>query len=217
MTASSSFSSVTSVPEVQVSESSDWAEIEKAFGAAPSFQFSQSWREGDEAGFRAGTVKMGWRGEHFLVFAELKDDLVMTRATARNEMLYTLGDVFEVFAGVKGNGAYIEYHVAPNNTILQLSFTEANAFKSGAAKFLRIENDSVLKARKVAGGWQVFAAIHKDAVSGSAGSLKGHEWEVNFGRYDYSKQGLPPVLSSTSPLTALSFHRRMEWRTIRFE
>jgi len=207
------------VPELPDFDYDDWLQIETAFLSASALHFTQNWRDGLEPGFRAGSVKMGWNGEKFLVFAQIKDDLVTTNAAARNEMLYALGDVFETFAGVKGNPAYIEYHVAPNNIVLQLAFPDANALKSGVAigTFFRVENESVLKARKVAGGWEAFVAIPKSQLPGADGPLKGQEWEVSFGRYDYGEEGAAPVLSSTSLLTELNFHRRMEWRSIRFE
>lgn len=214
-----SSSSSIAVPGLQIPESAGWEEIESAFSEAPALPFAQHWRSELEPRFRAGTVRLGWQGDRFLVFADLNDDHVTTRAIRRNEMLYTLGDVFEIFTGVKGNAAYIEYHFSPNDLILQLAFPAADSIRSGAGieTFLKIENESAYKVRNVPGGWQIFAVISKNCLPGADGSLRGQEWDVNFGRYDYGEEGTPPVLSSTSPLTVAGFHRRDEWRSIRFE
>jgi hypothetical protein len=45
--------------------------------------------------------------------------------------------------------------------------------------------------------------------------LAGQIWQISFGRYDYDMSGAP-VLSSTSPITQPSYHRRHEWREIEF-
>ena len=37
-------------------------------------------------------------------------DEIFTAAGKRNDLLFQLGDVLELFAGVKGHPAYVEYH-----------------------------------------------------------------------------------------------------------
>jgi hypothetical protein len=145
-----------------------------------------------------------------------------TLATERNQPLWQLGDVLELFAGVKGSVPYVEYHAAPNGVILQLLWSDSAALKEFAetgdlAGFALRDDKAFSKVRQKAGSWEVYGELPASSVPGNSGKdLAGEAWEINFGRYEYSDNNETFVLSSTSPLTQPAYHRRQEWRQIVF-
>lgn len=213
------------VPKLAEFDTQDWNAIQRAFRGTPELKFGQPWRDKQERGFRKGTVRLGWRGDRLLVFADLSDRDIVTRAKKRNDPMWSLGDVFEVFAGVHGNPAYIEYHTAPNGLELHLFWPNADALgkakgPGGLKKFSLVDKKSLSLVRQTPKGWQVYAEIPVASlvVAGKSvpKNLEGQVWDLNFGRYDYTLDLETKILSSTSPLTVASYHRRPEWRQIVF-
>jgi hypothetical protein len=211
-------------PELPPINTSDWREIAGAFRHAPEWKFDQSWREKRERGFRGGKVRIGWRGDRLLYFADLSDRKVTTKALKRNDHMWELGDVLEIFAGVHGRPAYIEYHTAPNGLTLQLFWPDAGALRKttgpkGMNPYIKNDDEAFAMARRTRSGWQVYGEIPAASVWGrqpAKATLAGQTWDVSFGRYDYPAGDGPPILSSTSPLTMAAYHRRPEWRQVTF-
>ena len=207
-------------PEIQPPETREWEGVVRALLGAPALDFAQPWRAHPEPAFRPGRVRIGWRGDRFLFFADLKDSGIVTSAHARNQPLWQMGDVIELFAGVKGNASYIEYHTAPNGVILQLLWPDSEALGTvtdirDLSRFTVTDDQAVSRVRIVDGGWQVYGELPCCSLQGAVAALAGQTWQVSFGRYDYDEAG-GPVLSSTSPLTQPAYHRRHEWREIQF-
>jgi hypothetical protein len=211
-------------PELPPFDAADWKQIAGAFRKAPVWKLDQSWRKKRERGFRGGKVRIGWRGDRILYFADLSDREVTTKARRRNDHLWQLGDVLEVFAGVQGRPAYIEYHTAPNGLVLQLAWPDAGALqKAGGPKglkpFIKMDDTAEATVRRTRNGWQVYGEIPGSSVWGRKppkATLDGQIWDLSFGRYDYPADEGAPLLSSTSPLTQAAYHRRHEWRQVRF-
>lgn len=211
-------------PQLPAINGSDWKQIAGAFRHAPVWKFDQSWREKQERGFRGGKVWIGWRGDRILYFADLSDREVTTKASRHNDHMWALGDVLELFAGVRGRPAYIEYHTAPNGLALQLFFPDTAALQKasgpkGLKPFMKIDDNAAAIVRCTQAGWQVYGEIPAASVWGRKppkASLKGQVWNLSFGRYDYTTGDDDPILSSTSPLTQAAYHRRHEWRQVRF-
>lgn len=211
-------------PPLPAFDTSKWDEIERAFGDAPVWKMDQAWRDKRERRFRAGKVKIGWRDDRLLCFADLSDRDLITKALKRNDPVWSLGDALEVFAGVNGHPSYIEYHTASNGVVLQLFWPDSAALKrasgpGGLARFTRIDNGTLTKVRPVRSGFQVYMEIPASAVwarKPPKGTLAGQVWDLSFGRYDYPANGEAPVVSSTSPLTQTALHRRHEWRRVEF-
>lgn len=209
------------IPEV---DTSDWKAVRHAFRDAPALHFGQAWNEKRERGFRKGNVRIGWQGDRFLYFAELSDRDVTTQASKRNQHLWMLGDVLEIFTGVHGRPSYIEYHTAPNGQILQLLFPSAETLQNlgglnGLKSVMVIDDEATVRTRKTRTGWEVYGEVPAASVRArkpSKASLAGQVWDLHFGRYDYSSDKKDPILSSTAPLTVAAYHRRHEWQQIEF-
>lgn len=201
-------------------DTTNWDSVIAVFSGSPELHFGQHWLGAPDAALRPAIVKIGWSGSRMLFLAELHDDEIATRATRRNEPLYLLGDVFEIFAGVAREPVYIEYHVAPNGVIAQLRWPGPDAIasvqESGLAHFLIEENDSVLRVKIEEGIWRVYGELPASSLLGAGHDLEGQVWEVSFSRYDYNADGSSHVLSSTSPHAKAAYHRRHEWQRIEF-
>ena len=200
----------------------NWGEITAAFDEAPSLEFGQPWCTASETGWQGGTVRTGWHASRFLYLATLADNHLVATAACNDQFLWQIGDVLEVFAGVDGDSGYIEYHTDPNGRTLRLRWPDKDAVSkvteiAKVADFIVKDEATLVRVRRTENGWQVYGEIPATSLSGGCGTLAGQSWQLNFGRYDYRDLKSPPVLSSTSPLTKPSFHRRHEWRTIRFE
>ena len=73
--------------------------------------------------------------------------------------------------------------------------------------------------RRTQTGWQVYGEIPAASVCGRKppkASLEGQVWDLSFGRYNDTTGDDAPIISSTSPLTQAAYHRRHEWRQVRF-
>lgn len=195
--------------------------IPEVFPQPSTLAFGQSWLESSARNFPGGTVQLGWQGNRLYYFAQLEDQEVYTTATEQNQRLWELGDVLEIFVGIYGQPGYLEYHTAPNGLTLQLYFADAEALaaSSGPEGFKRCVREDPASSSLVfqrANGWEVLGWISAESLGLPPGSdLAGQVLDISFGRYDYSRNEESPVLSSTSDLSKLSFHRRAEWRTVR--
>ncbi len=197
--------------------------VRRAFGSATAVSMRQAWRDRPEPAFAPSAVRTGWRDRSVFVFAELADADIFTDATDHNQRLCEIGDAFEMFFCPDGQEAYAEFHVAPNNLQLQLHFPDWG-WRGRVSK-----DDAVLKALMPrhsfqsrtwidAGAhlWSVVAEIPVAAVCGHARPLAGDAWRFSFCRYDHTRGGASPVISSTSPHPVPAFHRPQEWGLIRF-
>lgn len=199
-----------------------WDAAVAALEGAPVLHYGQTWLSGRQVEFRDGRIQLGWRGNRFFALATLTDDVPISWATERNQHLYLLGDVLELFAGVSGKSEYIEYHYSPNGLTFQLFWTDlverVKTPESGKTvdDFVVVDDDTRHVVRRCPGGWQVLIDLPAAAIGSNATSLAGETWDLSFGRYDYSEVDGKPVLSNTSPLTAGSYHRRHEWRRVLF-
>ena len=99
--------------------------VRAAFQGTNSQVLQQAWLAKPEEDFTPGIVRVGWRGNSLLVFAELEDANIFTHATADNQRMWELGDTFEMFLQAADSPGYAEFHVTPNNFHLQLRFPTA--------------------------------------------------------------------------------------------
>lgn len=201
----------------------DFKAIENAFKPAKPIPMRQAWRPKEEPDFAPGLVHIGWHANALLVFVELSDPDILTRAKTANERLWALGDAFEIFLQPVKQSLYTELQVAPNNCQLQLHYPNARAVekarKTDDFNPYLISDSAFFSAtwvRPVEHKWFIFAKIPKDLVCEKPQSLDGKKWRFSFSRYEYSSSRTEPVISSTSPHTKPDFHSQKEWGTMCF-
>ena len=206
-------------PELPDFDLHDQAAVENAFAAAPTLALRQSWLPAPHTDFRGGTLRIGWRADHLLILARLEDDHIVTAATRRNEPLFQLGDTLEIFVGAPCSLAYIEYHYAPNGTILQLLWPRSAReldlpAVGGLSAFALEDEESIHSIHAIPEGWQVCASIRLPPLLKIPANLKGRSLDLNFGRYDHADAHTPPILSATAPLPRCDFHDRPHWHRV---
>jgi hypothetical protein len=201
-----------------------WEDIEKAFGAAEPIRMCQGWRDVPDEDLRPATVRTGWTAQSLLVFAVLEDADIFNPVTVFNEPAYERGDVFEIFLRPFGQDTYYEFHVSPRNQRFQLRIPSADSFKTpktepGIPKAWFL-NDWQIGSRvhleQDRQRWSVLAEVPAARVTEGRGLKAGDEWLFSFSRYDYTRGRATPVHSSTSPHTALNYHRQQEWGHLLF-
>ena len=209
----------------------DLAAVRAAFRDATPIPLGQAWLETTAPDFAPDTVRTGWRGDALLVFAELSDADIFTRAQQHNDRFWELGDTFELFLQPEPGPAYVEFHVTPNNLRLQLRFASPPSTRPAAAGDpfeVSLIHDAAFQSRTWlnagAREWCVLAEIPAASVSDlkadpggvTISPLAGAIWRFSFSRYDYTRGREQPVISSTSPHAEPRFHRPHEWGVLRF-
>lgn len=209
------------VPEYTPTDLSD---VLQAFGGIASCSLGQSWLAEPEREFEPAKVRMGWRHESLVLLAELKDADIFTLARHATEPLWELGDTLEIFLRPRGQGAYAEFHVAPNNLRMQLRFADTVALerarKRGSFDDVLVHGDHFTSRTWVhadRGYWYALLEIPLRTVCEEPQSLPGAEWLFSFCRYDYTRGRARPVISSTSVHARPDFHRQEEWGVMRFQ
>lgn len=200
----------------------DRAAVRSAFAEAPLMTMGQAWREEVEPGFHPAEVRVGWRDQSLMVFAELIDRELVTKATEDNQPLWMLGDVFEIFLRDIEGERYVEFHIAPNGKRLQLVFPDASTIQRVGEREIRIEELMVgpemfefvqwVEGEK----WCLCAKVPGSAFLPPGTDLSRRTWLASFSRYDYGSDLGEPVISSTSEHALASFHRQQEWAEIVF-
>jgi hypothetical protein len=205
-------------------ETSTLEGVQAAFQEAVAISAEQAWRKKAEPHFAPMLVRIGWRDDMLLLFAELTDADILTHATANNQRLWELGDAFEVFLRPRTQGSYVELQVAPNNKRLQLRYPNTRAVtharKLGATDHLLIRGKAFVSSTWVCAAekkWYVFVKVPAKTVCEQAKLSPGIEWLFSFSRYDYTRTRKRPVISSTSLHKKPDFHRQAEWRIMRFD
>jgi hypothetical protein len=204
----------------------DWKDVARSFNNVNHCLLAQSWLPQPEAGFLPTKVSVGWDSEQLWIYAELSDEEIFNSADGLNQSTWETGDVFEIFLRPAGSETYFEFHVTPENHLLQLRWPNAQAVLNLSPK----ETDEVrlspyfLKPRKFQSWthvnheqrrWRVLAALDWKLLERKP--EVGEKWFFSFSRYDVSRKKSTTVLSSTSPHKILDFHRQQEWGTLTFE
>ncbi|MDB6018008.1 MAG: hypothetical protein JWR19_2497 [Pedosphaera sp.] len=197
--------------------------VRLAFRGATPCSLRQAWLQKEETDFAPAMVRVGWRSESLLIFAELTDVDVYNQATSLNQRIWELGDTFEIFLRPVTQESYVEFHVSPNNQRLQLRFKDAGALdhvrKTGSIESVVVVGEafrSTTWVRPETQQWFAYAEIPASSVSDRSGPLNGCQWSFSFSRYDYTRGRKEPVISSTSGHAQPNFHRQHEWGMMNF-
>lgn len=181
--------------------------------------FSQTWLPaGPEPGFQDSSACVTWEPSGLTFGIEMMGAGATNRARQLNEPTWELGDVAEVFIGVRERPDYFEFHVTPENQRLQLHFPADGVarLRAGQAKLSEFAFDRPgveSRTQRNVGSWSVSLKI-SPAVLGLAEFQAGQVFDIALCRYDYGGKAAP-VFSSTAQLTAPNFHRRHEWQQLR--
>ncbi len=209
--------------EVPAFDANDLNALNAAFALADPITMRQAWQPVPDPDFTPAIVRTGWRGNSLLVFAELEDSGIFTRATEHNQRMWELGDVLEIFLSAENSASYVEFHVTPNNLRLQLRFPDSIAQRRAQAGDCfddLLLADGVFASQVTVQAekkrWFVLAEIPGAVVYGAEQPLAGKNWRFSFSRYDYVRGRKDPIYSSTSPHTKLDYHRREEWGNLSF-
>lgn len=173
-----------------------------------SCELRQGWNQGAEANFLPALVSVGAledSGEKMLcIYAKLHDLDIGNAAVARNERTWELGDVFEIFLAPTGGNSYFEFHVTPENQVLECEFPLPRNLN---APLPLLDEPLIQSWTNVSEGqWEVLARL----PLGQLGASEARQWKFSFSRYD-GGPGRAPILSSSSPHLKVDFHRRDEW------
>ena len=210
-------------PELPAFDADKVEAVRAAFAAAEGCELRQAGRAEPEPEFAPATVRVGWRGDSLLVFAELADADIFSRATGHNQRMWELGDVLELFLQPADSPGYVEFHITPNNYRLQLRFPDTATLRRAQAE-KRFEHlllpDGVFSSRTWVQPenktWLVLATVPVRVVDVMDRPVAGMKWKFSFSRYDCTRGRPEPIHSSTSPHASPDFHRREDWGTLNF-
>ena len=166
--------------------------------------------------FQGGTVKLAYDRECLYLLAELRDDDIVQYGTENHTLLFTTGDVIELFLWPENGTRYWEFHGTPNGCCAAFMFSgpgrrileaarrpELN-FPVGVVLHGTLNDDSDADL-----GWTAELAIPIAELL-KFGNQLSDRWRILVARYNYSKT-LPALeYSATSRLPLTDFHRG-EW------
>jgi hypothetical protein len=211
-------------PRLPAFAPADLDAVRSAFSGVVPCSLRQAWLPALEADFAPAEVRVGWRGNYLLVFAQITDVDILTGVTGLNQRAWELGDTFEMFLRPEDKAAYVEFHVTPNNQRLQLRFADASVLeqvrRTGSINPTLLAGEvfqSRTWVRPDRKCWFVYAEIPATEVGGEIKAGAEGRWRFSFSRYDYTRGRKEPVISSTSPHAEANFHRQQEWGWLVFE
>jgi hypothetical protein len=170
-----------------------------------------------ETGFQAGRARVCWNASGLIYDVILLGSGQRNEARRLNELTWERGDVCEIFLQDTATRFYIELHVTPENQRLQLRFPlgAIDAVRDGQAP---LENLMVSQPDWVetstdcgAGFFKVRAVIPARTFSSDAVLSNASQLRTAVCRYDYRAAAHGPLLSSTAPFAAPSFHCPAYW------
>lgn len=214
-----------SLPQLKLSllpafDAENWDSVARAFADSDGVALGQHWLTEREPNFRDGTVRAGFTRDGLWVYAQLDDDDIFNAATGFNQEIWALGDCFEIFLRPAGDEVYYEFHISPENQVLQLRWPDAQAIDNTGgdlSPFLmqprRLQSSTQIN--RDAHNWRVLVGMSWEFL-GAQPSAPDESWGFSFGRYD-TTHNQDPVLSSSSPHQKPNFHHQPEWGHLQFE
>ncbi len=207
-------------PSRSSGRSKGWGPRAKIWQNALELSFRQAWRRSPEKALESGSVEIVGNRDGLCFCVKLQDNWIWTRARKRNQLLCTRGDTLEIFIGQHGQPSYLEFHIAPNGTLLQLRWPDADSVETtrketDLKQFTFVDNTFRFRVGRRTKGWWVCGLLPFASISGNEPCSRDLGWDLHFARYDYGKDRKSRILSSTAPLRRPFFHRRNEWNHVR--
>ncbi|MFO0191419.1 MAG: PQQ-dependent sugar dehydrogenase [Planctomycetia bacterium] len=186
--------------------------------------FSMPWLGKDNApALKATRAKILWDRENLYVAADLDDADLYADVTEHDGQTWD-NDVFEVFLKpVVDKPAYYEFQVNALNTQFDCFMPR----RGHTGRFRKLHDFGIESAVKLRGtldiwtdtdeGWSVEMRIPWSDFMPTGGRPEpGDEWRFALCRYDYDTNREQPQLSTSAPLSQMSFHRHEEYAPLKF-
>ena len=172
---------------------------------------------------KATRAKILWDREHLYIAADLDDADLYGDVTENDGQIWD-NDVFEVFLKPSPEKpAYYEFQVSAKNTQFDCfmprrghvgRFKKMHDFGMESAVSLRGTLDNWADTDK---GWSVEMRIPWTSFMHTGGRPEpGAEWRFALCRYDHDISREQPELSTSAPLSKLSFHHHEDYAPLRF-
>jgi len=209
---------------LKIQPEDDLSALRRAFSSCTPIPMVQNYPGGDVKAPPTGEVRVGWMDRTICILADLQGENLWTRATQLNDLLWLMGETFEIFLKFEGADQYLEFHIASNNCVLQLFFPDSNwrdekysePAEKSIQKFMIKKPAFTSRVWKNEKGWTAFALIDLKVLQPDLPTLEGRELDFLFGRYHYpQKDEAPPVLTCSAALRQLDFHGRHDWGTFK--
>lgn len=196
--------------------------VMQGFAEVKAISLRQAWLAEPEPDLEATEVRVQWDADGLYVLARLEDRSIYSSSTDFNQPLWELGDAFEVFIRFDEADVYYEFHVSPNNHVMQLRFDvdltpeeRRQQFSNSFIDKQLIDSKTWLNAAER--HWYVYVSIPASVLKPSGELQAGDTFEFNFCRYDAHLSNEVLLLSSSSNLKELDFHRREDWGSLRLD
>lgn len=190
--------------------------------AVPIDRFASFWDKTPRSGTKAF---LAWDDEALYYAATMTDAELRAFGTKRNDSLWD-GDVFELFFKPSARKPeYYEFQANPRGLIFEVAWPRRGHDFGDFTKLAPLGGKAVVALEGTLDrpgdrdrGWAVEARIPWSAFATTGGKPRpGDSWLFALCRYDYGPQGTEPVLMSSAPLTAASYHQYEDYGTLRFE
>lgn len=176
-----------------------------------------------------GKVKFTHHDDYLLCFAELYDSNIIQRNNLDSPVLFTGGDVLEIFLQAENQQCYWELHFGPDGQIRAL------LFHVRGGKYEQVKLDGLKTEVKLDGtlnqaadrdrGWRILAVIPLAELYRRGSAITGvplpskkvpARWKLMVGRYNYLDRDLKTnELSQIVKATGKpNFHRQKSWATL---
>ncbi len=178
----------------------------------------QPWHPGaPELSFQPGWARIRWQETGLHYDAVFMGGGARNSARQLNERTWELGDVGEIFVQGGSGPAYLEVHITPENSRLQLLWSADGIarVRSKAAtlgEFMIAQPDWVQSQVHVGSHFWAIQVTIPAARFGLSRLHAGQLLRTAVCRYDYGTG--QPVLSSTAPLPIPFFHHREGWHPL---
>ena len=192
--------------------------------AATIENFSMPWLGKDnKPATKATRAKILWDRENLYISADLDDADLYADVTEHDGQIWD-NDVFEVFLKPSTEKpSYYEFQVNAENTQFDCfiprrgsvgRFKKMHDFGIESAVSLRGTLDNWTDTDK---GWSVEMRVPWSSFMHTGGRPEpGAEWRFALCRYDHDVRREQPELSTSAPLSQLSFHRHEDYAPLRF-
>jgi len=191
--------------------------------AATIDTFRMPWLGADAKPAKATRAKILWDREYLYVAADLDDADLYADVTEHDGQTWD-NDVFEVFLKpAVDKPAYYEFQVSALNTQFDCFMPR----RGHTGRFRKLHDFGIESAVKLRGtldkwtdkdeGWSVEMRIPwADFMPTGGRPEPGDEWRFALCRYDYDTSREQPQLSTSAPLSQMSFHRHEDYAPLKF-